>query len=358
MPPLEEYVEEIKDIWESRWLTTMGPKHDRLEKELADYLKVKETLVFSNGHTALESVIRAFGLKGEIITTPFTFASTTHAIVNCGIRPVFCDVRTDDLTIDTASLEPLITEHTTAILPVHVYGNICDVEGIERLASRYDLKVIYDAAHAFGIERCGKGIASWGDAAVFSFHASKVFHTIEGGAVAYSDRELGEVLKRIRNFGMASENNVTHVGGNGKMNEFEAAMGLCNLRHIDEEIEKRKAADSHYRKRLKELPQIRMNVIPADVRYNYAYFPVMVLRDEPDKGRDAVYDALHSQHFLARKQFYPLTSQFQCYAGQFGNTETKRASYISDHILALPLYAELEEQTIDGICEIIKQVTS
>ena len=241
MPSLAEYIEEITPIFESRFLTNMGPKHDELQRGLCRYLKCDNISLFSNGHMALELCLQALDLKGEVITTPFTFASTTHAIVRCGLTPVFCDIDPVTYTIDTAKIEALITDQTCAIVPVHVYGNLCDTDEIDRIAQKYNLKVIYDAAHAFGVEKNGIGIGAFGDASMFSFHATKVFNTIEGGAVTYSDKAIGEKLHRLRNFGILDQETVSDVGANAKMNEFQAAMGICNLRHIDEDIAKLEA---------------------------------------------------------------------------------------------------------------------
>lgn len=240
MPPLEEYIDEIRELWESHWLTNMGAKHKELEKQLRQYLEVEGVSLFSNGHMALEMVIQAMGLSGEVITTPFTFASTTHAIVRNGLTPVFCDINPENFTMDVSKMEALITEKTSAIVPVHVYGQVCQVEEIEEIAKHHDLKVIYDAAHAFGVTYKNRGIGSFGDASMFSFHATKVYNSIEGGCVCFQDQELGLDLYRLKNFGIRNEEVVDSVGANAKMNEFQAAMGICNLRHVEEEIEKRK----------------------------------------------------------------------------------------------------------------------
>ncbi|NLW47623.1 MAG: aminotransferase class I/II-fold pyridoxal phosphate-dependent enzyme, partial [Firmicutes bacterium] len=246
MPDFEEYIEEIKELWDSHWLTNMGVKHKQLESSLLKYLDTPNITLFTNGHLALECIIAALNLTGEVITTPFTFASTTHAIVRNGLRPVFCDINSFDYTIDVDRLESLITDKTSAIIPVHVYGNICNVTEIEKIAKKHNLKVIYDAAHAFGVRLNGKNVANFGDAAMFSFHATKVFNTIEGGAATYQDDHLSKTLYDIKNFGITDPESVEYVGGNAKMNEFQAAMGLCNLRHIDAEIEKRKKVIERY----------------------------------------------------------------------------------------------------------------
>lgn len=240
MPPMEEYIEEIKELWETHWLTNMGAKHKQFQADLTDYLGVDHVELLTNGHMALELTLQAMNLQGEVITTPFTFASTTHAIVRNGLTPVFCDIDPVTYTMDAGKIESLITDRTCAIMPVHVYGNVCDVEEIDRIANKYELKVIYDAAHSFGETYKGKGIGTFGNASCFSFHATKVFNSIEGGAVCYKDEELGEKLYQLKNFGIHNAEEVTGVGANAKMNEFCAAMGLCNLRHVEEEIAKRK----------------------------------------------------------------------------------------------------------------------
>lgn len=257
MPSLDEYMEEIRPIWNSHWLTNMGPEHKQLQEELKKYLAVDHVELVTNGHMALELTLQAMNLQGEVITTPFTFASTTHAIVRNGLEPVFCDIDPVTYTIDITKLERLITDRTCAIVPVHVYGNVCNIEEIERLAHKYELKVLYDAAHTFGETYNGQGVGTFGDASCFSFHATKVFNTIEGGAVCYHDEELGKRLYELKNFGIHGPEEVEAVGANAKMNEFCAAMGLCNLRHVDEEIAKRKAVVERYRERLSGVDGIR-----------------------------------------------------------------------------------------------------
>ena len=247
MPELDEYIEEIRELWDTHWLTNMGAKHKALQEQLKSYLDVEDIDLLTNGHMALELSMQAMNLHGEVITTPFTFASTTHAIVRNGLEPVFCDINPVDFTIDVNKIEELITDKTVAIVPVHVYGNVCDVEKIEQIAKKYGLKVIYDAAHTFGVKYKGKGIGSYGDVSCFSFHATKVFNTVEGGAVCFDDKDFGLELYRLKNFGIRGPEVVDGVGANAKMNEFCAAMGLCNLKHIDGEINKRKQIVERYR---------------------------------------------------------------------------------------------------------------
>ena len=353
MPGLEEYIDEIKDMWDSRWLTNMGPKHKQLQAGLRRYLGVEQIDLLTNGHMALELTLQAMDLQGEVITTPFTFASTTNAIVRNGLVPVFCDIDPVTYTMDAAKLEGLITERTCAILPVHVYGNVCNVEEIGRIARKYGLKVIYDAAHAFGETYKGKGIGSFGDASCFSFHATKVFNSIEGGAVCFQDARFGEILSELKNFGLHGTEEVSAVGANAKMNEFCAAMGICNLRHVEEEIAKRKPAAERYRSHLDGVTGIKLNVIQPDVKPNYAYFPVVFEEKQFGADREEVLERLTANGIGARKYFYPLTSAFAAFHGRYNPMETPAALHISRRVLTLPLYAGLEPEEVDRICEII-----
>lgn len=352
MPEFEEYIEEIKDLWQSRWLTNMGVKHNTLQDRLCEYLSVKNISLFTNGHLALEAAIAVMGLTGEVITTPFTFASTTQAIVRNGLTPVFCDIDPENYTIDVSKIENLITDKTSAIIPVHVYGSVCDAEAIDRIATKYNLKVIYDAAHTFGVRIGNRGIASYGDASMFSFHATKVFNTIEGGCVAYSDSTLTDKLQIQKNFGMCGEE-YPEVAGNAKMNEFQAAMGLCNLRHVDGEIEKRKNVVNRYIERLSSIAGITPWKEQQGVTHNYAYFPVVFDKVVFGKSRDEVAEQLGKEGIFARKYFYPITNEFDCYKGRFELQETPIAKKISEQVLTLPLYADLDLAEVDRICDII-----
>lgn len=354
MPPYEEYIEEIKDIWDSHWLTNMGPKHNLLEAKLRQYLSVDNISLFTNGHNALELCIQAMNLCGEIITTPFTFASTTHAIVRNGLTPVFCDINPVDYTMDVTKIENLITDKTTAIVPVHVYGHVCNIEEIDRIAKKYGLKVIYDAAHVFGVRYKGLGIGNFGDASMFSFHATKVYHTIEGGAVCYHDEELGRELYKLRDFGIKDAETIDGVGSNAKMNEFVAAMGLCTLRHVDGEIAKRKAVVEKYRDCLKGVEGIQLPPIQENVESNFAYFPIVIHEKEFGATRNEVCAALANNGIYARKYFYPLTNAFDAYHGKFDPNETPVALHISKRVLTIPLYADLEQEDVESICSIIK----
>ena len=355
MPLFEEFCEEIKELWDSHWLTNMGKKHKQLQAELEKYLDVPHVTLYTNGHLALENVLAALGLEkgGEIITTPFTFASTTHAIVRCGFTPVFCDVNDKDYTMDVTKIESLITDKTVAILPVHVYGNMCNIEELDKIAKKHNLKVIYDAAHAFGVTYNGVSSASFGDASMFSFHATKVFNTIEGGAVTFGDDNLVQILNDIKNFGIRGPEDVEYIGGNAKMNEFQASMGICNLRHIDEELAKRKRAVDHYRSRLSGVDGIKICPEQDGVVSNYAYFPVVF--DGYKYTRDDVFSMLREKDIIARKYFYPLTNAFACYKNfpNAGEDKTPVAKHIAYRVLTLPLYADLTNEEIDQICDII-----
>lgn len=353
MPPFQEYIDEIAPLWESRWLTNMGVKHQELQRNLTDYLGVPHVDLLTNGHMAIELALQALDLHGEIITTPFTFASTTQAIVRSGCTPVFCDIDPVTFTMDPSKIEALITDKTCAILPVHVYGNICDVDEIDRIAKKHGLKVLYDAAHTFGERVKGQGVGSFGDVSCFSFHATKVFHSIEGGCVCYHDEAFGERLAHLKNFGIKNQEEVDGVGANAKMNEFCAAMGLCSLRHISGEIEKRKRAVERYRSHLTGVDGIQLSPIQPDVENNYAYFPVIFDRDRFGADRDAVMAELAAHDIAARKYFYPLTSTFACYGGKFNAEETPTALRISRSVLTLPLYADLSEADVDRICSIV-----
>lgn len=353
MPEFNEFVEEIESLWETRWLTNRGEKHRAFEEGLKSYLEVPEVSLFTNGHSALECIFEAMELEGEVITTPFTFASTVNAIVRKGLTPVFADVKEDDYTIDPESVERLITPRTCAIVPVHVYGNICDVEKIDEIAKRHGLKVVYDAAHAFGVRLNGYSVLNWGDASMLSFHATKVFNTIEGGAIVCKVPAWTESLELWKNFGIKDHERVLHVGGNAKMNEFCAAMGLCNLRHVDEEIEKRRLVAEKYFDLLTGVRGLKLSVPPRNVQSNYAYLPVM-FTSEFGATRDQVFDALAEEGIFARKYFYPLVSDFECYRNEFDSNETPIAQRLASEVLTLPLYADLALEDVERICAIVK----
>ncbi|HKM35330.1 MAG TPA: DegT/DnrJ/EryC1/StrS family aminotransferase [Lachnospiraceae bacterium] len=353
MPDMEEYMEEIKCLWDSHWLTNMGSKHKQLQTELMDFLEVPGIELLTNGHMALELSMQALKLKGEVITTPFTFASTTHAIVRNGLTPVFCDINPDDFTMDTTKIEKLITDRTCAIVPVHVYGNVCNIEEIDRIAKKYNLKVIYDAAHSFAERYKGVGIGNFGDVSCFSFHATKVFNTIEGGAACFHDQEFGLDLYRLKNFGIRGPETVDGVGANAKMNEFCAAMGICNLRHIADDIAKRKQLFETYWMLLSDIPGLKLNRIQEDVESNYSYFPVVIEENIFGSSRNEVFAELEKNNIEARKYFYPLTNTFECFHGKYDSNQTPIALHISKRVLTLPLYPDLQKEEVERICRII-----
>lgn len=353
MPDYDEYINEIKDMWENHWLTNMGPKHKKFQAMLKDYMGVDNIDLFTNGHMAIELTLQALNLQGDVITTPFTFASTTHAIVRNKLEPVFCDIDPFTYTIDTDKLESLITDRTCAIVPVHVYGNICNIDEISRIAKKYELKVIYDAAHTFGETYKGQGIGTFGDASCFSFHATKVFNSIEGGAVCFRDPLLGRKLYDLKNFGIHGSEEISAVGANAKMNEFCAAMGICNLRHVDEEIAKRKAVAERYNSHLSGIDGIQLNAVQPEVKYNYSYYPVVFEEKVFGSSRSEVFEKLAENGICARKYFYPLTNSFSAFHGKFNVNATPVALHISKRILTLPLYPDLEMEDVDRICEII-----
>ena len=345
LPPMEEYMAEIAPLWESRWLTNMGAIHQKFEAGLRDYLSCPNVTLFTNGHLALEGVLEAMELQGEIITTPFTFASTAHAIARKGLKPVFCDIEDTFYTLDPQKIEALITDKTTAILPVHVYGNLCDHEAIQKIADRHGLKVIYDAAHAFGVP----GAAGLGDASMFSFHATKVFHSIEGGCITCPDPALKARLELVKNFGIPGPDQVIYPGGNAKMNEFQAAMGLCNLRYVNRCIEARKEVVARYRENLAGLPGIRLCPAQPGVQSNYAYFPVVFTGTYT---RDMACEDLAREGIGARKYFTPLLNDCEAYG--FQGDSTPVAKYVSGRVLTLPLYPELPLADVDRICGILR----
>lgn len=351
LPEKEAYFAELASVFDSHWLTNMGEKHNRLQGELASYLGVDYVRLFANGHLALEAGMRALGLSGEVITTPFTFASTTHAITRAGCTPVFADIDPDTYTLDPNAIEALITEKTSAIVPVHVYGTLADVDAIEAIAKKHGLKVFYDAAHAFGVKKDGRGAASFGAASMFSFHATKVFHTVEGGAVTFSDPSLAAPLELERDFGIIDADTIDTVGANGKMSEFHAAMGLCNLKIVDREIAKRRHVVERYRARLENVAGIRLIAPQKGVTSNYAYFPVVF--DGFRRSRDEVAAKLIENGITPRKYFYPLTSSFACYRGCVGANAVPVAEHIAGRVLTLPLYGDLADADVDRISELI-----
>lgn len=334
-------------------VTNMGPLYTKLQQQLVDYLEVPNLSLFVNGHMALELAIEALELTGEVITTPYTFASTTHAVIRKGLTPVFCDIKPDDYTMDPEKIEALITDKTSAIIPVHVYGNLCDVEAIEAIAAKYGLKVLYDSAQAFGVRYKGVGVGNFGDAAMFSFHATKVFHSIEGGALAFLDACLEQKLHLLKNFGIAGEDQIECVGMNAKLDEFRSAMGICNLRHIKDEIQKRKVVYERYCEHLEGVLGLRLNVVQEHVEPNYAYFPVYIESDLFGCSRDKLHRLLRQHGIFVRKYFYPATNRLSCYHQTLMHGNTPVSDSVSHSILTLPMYADLPLEEVDRICDIV-----
>ena len=355
LPPLEKYVEYLKRIWDTHWLTNDGELVQLLAKRLEDYLRIKNLVLMSNGTLTLQIALKALDIKGEVITTPFTFAATTNVLLWEGLTPVFADIDEETYNLDPSNVEKKITDKTSAILAVHVYGNPCYVEKLQAVADRHNLKIIYDAAHAFGVEYHEKPIVGFGDLSTLSFHATKVFNTIEGGAVISSDEAIVEKLKLMRNHGIKSESEVVLPGINAKMNEFQAAMGLCNIDLVDEAISLRKTLYERYIERLSGLP-IRFQKLVAS-KYNFSYMPVLF---DSAKERDSVYSVLVEKNIKPRKYFYPLTVNFDYFkkAGvdlveKYG---LRNASSVADRILCLPLYPSLEVSKVDEIASLIQKI--
>ena len=356
MPPIEEYKKEMGKLWESTWLTNNGDYHEKFKYEVKKYLKVQNTELFTNGHLALDIAIKSLELSGEVITTPFTFASTAHAIVMNGLKPVFCDINEKDFTIDTEKIEELITDNTSAIIPVHVYGNPCNIKKIQEIADKYNLKVIYDAAHVFGVEINGTGIGKFGDISMFSLHATKVFNSIEGGILSFNNEKLLKTLSLLKNFGISGYESVELIGMNAKMNEFQALMGHLNLKYIDENIEKRKILVKKYRELLGEIEGIRYLEDIDRVKHNYSYFPIILNENKFGKTRDKLFENLKEYNVFARKYFYPLINDYECYRNDFDSSETPIAKRIAHRVLVLPLYSELGVANVEKICKIIEEI--
>jgi len=355
LPPFDEYIQEIASLWTSRRLTNMGDKHEKLEMQLKEYLRIEGLSLFANGHTALEAIIRAYNLKGEIITTPFSFASTTHAIVRTGLKPVFCDIKLPGCTMDPGKIEELITEETSALLPVHVYGNPCEIEKIQEIADKYGLVVIYDAAHVFGVEFQEVSLASYGDASMISFHATKVFNTAEGGVACYKDPRIGEELNLQKNFGFTGQESVVSPGGNAKMDELSASMGICNLKYVDQGINERKKLAEIYFEELAAVPGVVICLekeVAGLYKSNFSYMPILIDNCEYGRTRDQLSDFLASYQILARKYFYPLINSYECYRNSCGrDANVPVANLAAGQILTLPLHCGMSENDVNIICE-------
>ncbi len=356
IPPLEEYTDYLKQIWESRILTNNGPFHQQFEKELAEHLGVKFLSIFTNGTLALVTALQALRITGEVITTPFSFVATTHALWWNNIKPVFVDIEPDYFTIDPKRVEAAITPQTTAIMPVHVYGNPCKMDELQRIADVYGLKIIYDAAHAFGVEINGNSVLNYGDLSILSFHATKTFNTIEGGAIICPDEKTKKRIDFLKNFGFADEVTVVEPGINAKMNELQAAYGLLQLKYVNGYIEKRKQIAFLYRQLLKYVKGVSFLDDIDGVLHSYSYFPILIDEKAYGKSRDEVYFKLREFNIYGRRYFYPLISDFPSYRGLPSSKKENLpvAARIAEQVLCLPIYPHLEPEIVSYIVEILK----
>ncbi len=356
LPPIDEYINEIRQIWNTNWVTNDGIIHKELEENLRSYLGVNNTTLCTNGHSALDIAIKSLNLYGEVITTPFTFASTAHAIVVNNLKPIFCDIKLSDFTIDESKIEKLINDKTSAIIPVHVFGYPCNIKAIGEIAKKYNLKVIYDAAHAFGVEYNGSGIGNFGDISMFSLHATKVYNSIEGGLLTTKSENLKSYFNKLRNFGIIDEETVECIGLNAKMNEFQAAMGMVNLRYINEQIEMRKILAKIYREELDKIDGIYYVKEKESIKYNYAYFPIIIDEKTCGVSRNELYDKLKEYNIFTRKYFYPLVTDFNCYKGLYDDSNLFNARYAVDRVLILPIYGELKKEEVVNIVKVIGMI--
>jgi len=355
LPPLEEFIPYLEQIWDSKILTNKGPFHQQLEKALCDYLGVEHLALFANGTLALVTALQALRIAGEVITTPYSFVATAHSLLWNSIMPVFVDIDPRTLNLDPTKIGAAITPHTTAILPVHCYGNPCDVDAIQRIADNYNLKVIYDAAHAFGVQSHRGSVLKHGDLSVLSFHATKVFNTFEGGAIVCPDTKTKQHIDNLKNFGFLNETTVVATGINGKMSEFNAALGLVQLKHIDQALAKRREIDHMYRESLADVTGIRCVEQNGQRIANYAYFPVLINEDYP-LTRDGLYQKLRDHDIYARRYFYPLISEFPMYRGMLSAQRTNLpvASEVSGEVLCLPIYPALAQADQEAIITLIR----
>ncbi|SFF46392.1 DegT/DnrJ/EryC1/StrS family aminotransferase [Sunxiuqinia elliptica] len=356
LPELEEFIPYLQQIWDNKILTNNGPFHQQLEKELANFLGVPYISLFANGTLALVTALQVLRITGEVITTPYSFVATTHSLWWNNIKPVFVDIEPEFGNINPEKIEAAITPKTTAILPVHVYGNPCNVERIQEIADIYGLKVIYDAAHCFGVNYKGKGICNFGDLSILSFHATKVFNTMEGGAIICHDKATKKRIDYLKNFGFAGETTIMAPGINSKMNEMQAALGLVQLKHYQENIAKRKAIVDIYRKELTTINGITILPIPENTDLNHAYFPIFV--DEKNYGitRDQLYERLKQNNIFGRRYFYPLISEFPMYKGLDSAVPSnlKTAKQLAERVICLPIYPDLDIELAKYICKNIK----
>jgi dTDP-4-amino-4,6-dideoxygalactose transaminase len=354
LPPFDEFCGGLKEIWANRWLTNNGPVLRRFTGELNVFMETENLCLFSNGTLALQIALQGMGISGEVITTPYTFVATTHALFWNKIRPVFVDIEPDTYTIDPEKVEAAITPWTSAILAVHVYGNPCDLEALAGIAKRHNLRLIYDAAHAFGVRVNNRPISQFGDLSMFSFHATKLFHSVEGGMLVFREPGLKSVFDYLKNFGFKNEVEVVMPGTNAKMNEMQALMGLHVLKHIGEIVHKRALITGLYRSRLADVPGIRLTPAPPpDVDYNYSYMPIEVDELEFGMSRDALYERLKDWKVFTRRYFHPLISDYPCYRGLSVNDPLSAARRAAARILTLPIYDALDLSDVETICGII-----
>lgn len=355
LPPLDEFIPYLKQIWDSRWLTNQGPFHEQFEKELAGYLGVKYISLFTNGTLALITALKALNIKGEVITTPYSFVATAHSLLWTNIKPVFADIEKETLNLDPSKIEEAITSKTTAILPVHVYGNPCDLKAIQDIAKTYKLKVVYDAAHAFGVKIQGQSIMNFGDLSILSFHATKVFNTIEGGAIVCHDEEMKLHIDNLKNFGYRDETVVEELGINAKMNELISAYGIIQLKYIDQYIFKRKLISKTYREHLKGIPGLRFLNDFDGVQYNYSYFPILIDEKTFGMNRDDLYFRLQHDNIFGRRYFFPLISDFPMYnfLPSAAHNKIPIASRIAEQVICLPIYPDLDLDSVKSIAELI-----
>lgn len=355
LPSIEEFTEGLKKIWDSQWLTNNGPVLRRYEGLLSDYFETENLCVFNNGTLALQIGLQGMGISGEVITTPFTFAATTHALYWNKIRPVFVDIEPDYYTIDPAAVEAAITPWTTAILAVHVYGFPCQLNALADIARRHNLTLIYDAAHAFGVTVGGRPICDFGDLSMFSFHATKLYHSIEGGMLTFRDPGLKDTFDYLKNFGFKNEVEVVMPGTNAKMNEMQALMGTLVLGHLADLIERSRRIDATYREYLKDIPGIKLPPpLPSNIGYNYVYQPVEIVESEFGMSRDGLYEALKKYNIITRRYFYPLLCDFSCYRAVAIKDPLKNARRTAERILTLPIYPDLSLEEVVKICETIR----
>lgn len=358
LPPLDEFTDYLKTIWDNKILTNNGPFHQQFEKELADYLGVKYISVFSNGTLALITALQALRITGEVITTPFSFVATTHSLWWNNIKPVFADIEPGTFNLDPEKVEAAITPQTTAIMPVHVYGNPCNVEAFQKIADTYGLKLIYDAAHAFGVKVNGQTLLNFGDLSILSFHATKVFNTIEGGAIVCQDEKTKKRIDYLKNFGFADEVTVIEPGINAKMNEIQSVYGLLQIKHVDDYILKRKEIVEQYRRNLSGIKGISFLNDIDGVQHNYSYFPILIDVGKYGLSRDELYNLLKTNNIYARRYFYPLISHFPTYRGlQSSNPSSLSvAEKVASEVICLPMYPDLEHKLVDFICNLIYRV--